>query len=118
MHFDRKGTIAGAKITTYLLEKARVTGQVDQERNYHIFYQLCMTSVGNKMLKDLCFQDPSAFNYTKTWEAHVLCTSVHLPNYIPAHVQFFALHSNASRLSNAGLFFGNYYAVQNYANSF
>ena len=67
VRFDRKGTIAGAKITTYLLEKARVTGQMEQERNYHIFYQLCKTSVDNKMLKDLCFQDPSAFNYTKTW---------------------------------------------------
>jgi len=67
VNFDRKGTIAGARITTYLLEKARVIGQGEQERNYHIFYQMCKTSANNKMLRDLGFQEPSAFEYTKTW---------------------------------------------------
>lgn len=40
VHFDRKGTIAGAEIKTYLLEKARVIHQTEGERNYHIFYQV------------------------------------------------------------------------------
>jgi myosin heavy subunit len=40
VHFDRKGTIAGAEIKTYLLEKARVIHQTPGERNYHIFYQV------------------------------------------------------------------------------
>lgn len=35
-----KGTLCGAKIVTYLLEKSRVTMHGERERTYHIFYQL------------------------------------------------------------------------------
>lgn len=34
------GSIVGATISNYLLEKTRITTQVDGERNYHIFYQI------------------------------------------------------------------------------
>uniref|UniRef100_A0A4X1UK21 Unconventional myosin-Vb n=1 Tax=Sus scrofa TaxID=9823 RepID=A0A4X1UK21_PIG len=39
--FDKRYHIIGANMRTYLLEKSRVVFQADDERNYHIFYQLC-----------------------------------------------------------------------------
>ncbi|KAJ8340438.1 hypothetical protein SKAU_G00350710 [Synaphobranchus kaupii] len=42
--FDKRYHIIGANMRTYLLEKSRVVFQADEERNYHIFYQLCASS--------------------------------------------------------------------------
>lgn len=40
VHFNSLGSIEGARIEKYLLEKSRIVSQSQGERNYHIFYCL------------------------------------------------------------------------------
>jgi len=39
--FNAQNFIVGSSMRTYLLEKSRVVYQAADERNYHVFYQLC-----------------------------------------------------------------------------
>jgi len=41
VEFDPTGRLLSAQIHNYLLEKCRIVTQQPEERNYHIFYQLC-----------------------------------------------------------------------------
>ena len=40
--FNGASQIVGGEVTTYLLEKCRVVGQQDNERNYHVFCECCL----------------------------------------------------------------------------
>ncbi|XP_062411237.1 unconventional myosin-Vb isoform X2 [Sardina pilchardus] len=65
--FNRRYHIIGANMRTYLLEKSRVVFQAEDERNYHIFYQLC-ASAPRSEFKDLALTSAEDFNYTSMGE--------------------------------------------------
>nr|XP_015220858.1 PREDICTED: unconventional myosin-Vb-like isoform X1 [Lepisosteus oculatus] len=62
--FGCQGDIIGAHMRTYLLEKSRVVFQAPEERNYHIFYQLC-TSWDLPELSALRLAPAEQFRYTR-----------------------------------------------------
>ncbi|XP_061101477.1 unconventional myosin-Vc isoform X2 [Conger conger] len=61
--FDRRHQIIGANMRTYLLEKSRVIFQSENERNYHIFYQMC-ASADQPEFKHLRLLSADEFSYT------------------------------------------------------
>ncbi|ANB14006.1 myosin 5 [Sugiyamaella lignohabitans] len=69
--FNGQGEPVGAQITNYLLEKARVVGQIRNERNFHIFYQF--TKGATQQYREVYgIQGPETYLYTSASK----CTSV------------------------------------------
>ena len=62
IHFDNKCQVVGGYISHYLLERARVVSQSEDERNYHIFYQLC-AGAPEDLRKKLGLGPPDTFRY-------------------------------------------------------
>ncbi|KAK7832671.1 hypothetical protein U0070_026867 [Myodes glareolus] len=62
--FDERNQIIGANMRTYLLEKSRVVFQAENERNYHIFYQLCACAQQPEF-EHLKLRSAEEFNYTR-----------------------------------------------------
>uniref|UniRef100_A0A3Q2QNY7 Myosin VA n=1 Tax=Fundulus heteroclitus TaxID=8078 RepID=A0A3Q2QNY7_FUNHE len=69
--FDNRYRIIGANMRTYLLEKSRVVFQADEERNYHIFYQLC-ASANQPEFKNLRLSNANDFLYTRQGRSPVI----------------------------------------------
>ncbi|XP_011698076.1 PREDICTED: unconventional myosin-Va isoform X3 [Wasmannia auropunctata] len=60
IQFNKNYHITGASMRTYLLEKSRVVFQANEERNYHIFYQMCSAA---RRLPHLHLTDQDQFHY-------------------------------------------------------
>lgn len=61
--FNGVGEPVGAQITNYLLEKGRVVGQIENERNFHIFYQFTK-GASDEQRELFGLQGPEAYAYT------------------------------------------------------
>lgn len=64
VHFNSRAQICGSQIHNYLLEKSRVTSPGEKERNYHIFYQLCVAALPDKLRATLKLGNPQDYSYT------------------------------------------------------
>ncbi|KAI8098757.1 P-loop containing nucleoside triphosphate hydrolase protein [Halteromyces radiatus] len=63
IQFNAQGQPVGAIITNYLLEKNRVVGQIENERNFHVFYQLTKGATPEYQ-ETFGLQGPESYLYT------------------------------------------------------
>ncbi|RDB29666.1 Myosin-1 [Hypsizygus marmoreus] len=61
--FNSNGEPVGAQITNYLLEKGRVVGQIENERDFHIFYQFTKGATDDQR-EMFGLQGPESYVYT------------------------------------------------------
>uniref|UniRef100_T1J1V1 Myosin motor domain-containing protein n=1 Tax=Strigamia maritima TaxID=126957 RepID=T1J1V1_STRMM len=62
INFDASGYIAGANIETYLLEKSRAIRQAQDERSFHIFYQL-LQGANAEHKKEFILEDVKGYTF-------------------------------------------------------
>ncbi|CZS98096.1 related to myosin II [Rhynchosporium graminicola] len=75
IEFTRAGTIAGAFIDWYLLEKSRVVRLNAHERNYHVFYQL-LKGADHKMKQDFMIDGMDVDDFAYTRDGHDIIAGV------------------------------------------
>ncbi|RUS88469.1 hypothetical protein EGW08_003727, partial [Elysia chlorotica] len=63
------GTVVGAKITEYLLEKSRVINQAPGEQNFHIFYYVHDGLVGSSTETDYHLKPNTLYRYISQYTA-------------------------------------------------
>ncbi|CAG8616843.1 14409_t:CDS:10 [Funneliformis mosseae] len=63
IQFNNNGEPVGAVITNYLLEKGRVVGQIENERNFHVFYQFTKAA-SPEYQEQFGIQGPESYLYT------------------------------------------------------
>uniref|UniRef100_A0A0K0FZJ0 Myosin heavy chain 95F (inferred by orthology to a D. melanogaster protein) n=1 Tax=Strongyloides venezuelensis TaxID=75913 RepID=A0A0K0FZJ0_STRVS len=74
IHFDQKNLVAGGYVSHYLLEKSRIVFQSNEERNYHIFYQL-LAGASDEWINEFCLGTIEDYNYLKNGVQQFFTTS-------------------------------------------
>ncbi|CAF4334117.1 unnamed protein product, partial [Rotaria sp. Silwood2] len=74
VHFNDKHRVVGGYISHYLLEKSRVCVQSKDERNYHVFYQLC-AGASESTRRELRLSSPDNFHYLNRGCTQYFCNS-------------------------------------------
>ncbi|GMS79208.1 hypothetical protein PENTCL1PPCAC_1383, partial [Pristionchus entomophagus] len=72
LNFGDRFAISGAEMRTYLLEKSRLVFQASNERNYHIFYQMCAARNDAALLKGMRLGSADDYYYTAQGRASLL----------------------------------------------
>ncbi|KAJ2872165.1 hypothetical protein GGH93_004241 [Coemansia aciculifera] len=72
LQFDQRGRAVGAKTLTYLLEKARVTDTVAEERNFHVLYYLANGASAENRTQFGMPNDIMSFEYLSRHTAGVM----------------------------------------------
>uniref|UniRef100_A0A8C7ZZF1 Myosin IXA n=1 Tax=Oryzias sinensis TaxID=183150 RepID=A0A8C7ZZF1_9TELE len=62
VNYQESGTVRGAYVEKYLLEKSRLVYQEHNERNYHVFYYL-LAGVGDEERKAFHLKKPEEYHY-------------------------------------------------------
>ena len=69
--FDSRGHIIGGTIKHFLLEKSRVSDQLNGERTFHFFYQLCR-GAPPKLREKLGLEQPKHFMFLSNSGSHLI----------------------------------------------
>ncbi|KAJ7340290.1 hypothetical protein OS493_003023 [Desmophyllum pertusum] len=69
--YDSEGKIAGGRVSEYLLERSRIVGQANGERNYHIFYEM-LCGLSEEQKQKLSLTSATDFMYLNQGKASVI----------------------------------------------
>uniref|UniRef100_A0A671MWP1 Unconventional myosin-IXa-like n=1 Tax=Sinocyclocheilus anshuiensis TaxID=1608454 RepID=A0A671MWP1_9TELE len=72
VNYQESGTVRGAYVEKYLLEKSRLVYQEHNERNYHVFYYL-LAGASEEERKAFHLLKPEEYHYLN--QVHVLCSA-------------------------------------------
>ncbi|OWK12302.1 MYO1F [Cervus elaphus hippelaphus] len=111
IQFSRGGEPDGGKISNFLLEKSRVVMQNENERNFHIYYQL-LEGASQEQRQNLGLMTPDYYYYLNQSDTYKSAMQV---IGIPANVQELVLQLVAGILHLGNISFcedGNYARVE------
>ncbi|XP_055514621.1 unconventional myosin-If-like [Leucoraja erinacea] len=128
IQFSRGGEPDGGKISNFLLEKSRVVNQNENERNFHIYYQL-LEGASREQIENLGIADPTYYFYLNQSGTYKVDGTDDKKEFaetmnamqvigIPSEVQVIVLHIVAGILHLGNISFmevGNYAEVENEA---